>query len=95
MFFASSIILVGIIGISACEEIRIGKSKEDLAQEMFEVDSLMRTIQMQIDSTSIDFEKFYIDAQRINNGHEWDCISSSCFNFFLVDVKGMERCLIK
>jgi hypothetical protein len=37
---------------------------------MFEVDSLIKTIQMQLDSTSIDFEKLYIDAQRINNGHE-------------------------
>ena len=37
---------------------------------MFEIDSLIKKIQMDLDSSSIDFEKFYIDAQRINNGHE-------------------------
>jgi len=36
---------------------------------MFEVDSLIMAIQKDLDSTSIDFKKFYIDAQRINNGH--------------------------
>jgi hypothetical protein len=36
---------------------------------MFEVDSLIKTIHMQLDSTAIDFNKIYIDAQRINNGH--------------------------
>ena len=56
--------------ITCADEYYLGKSKEELYKEMFEVDSLMMTIQMQIDSTSIDFEKIYIDAQRINNGHE-------------------------
>ena len=64
------IISVLLIFITCADEYYLGKSKEELHREMFEVDSLMRTIQMQIDSTSIDFEKFYIDAQRINNGHE-------------------------
>ena len=62
--------LLALITISCMDEYYIGKSKEALYREMFEVDSLMMTIQMQIDSTSIDFEKMYIDAQRINNGHE-------------------------
>ena len=68
MIVASVVILVGAITISACEDVRIGKTRKELAREMFEVDSLMRTIQLQLDSTSIDFEKFYINAQRINNG---------------------------
>tara|TARA_R100000781_G_scaffold64_1_gene68 strand:- start:82 stop:324 length:243 start_codon:yes stop_codon:yes gene_type:complete len=68
MILASIVILAGAITISACEDVRIGKTRKELAREMFEVDSLMRTIQLQLDSTSIDFEKFYINAQRINNG---------------------------
>ena len=67
MIVASVVILAGAITISACEDVRIGKTRKELAREMFEVDSLMRTIQLQLDSTSIDFEKFYINAQRINN----------------------------
>ena len=62
--------LLALITISCMDEYYIGKAKEDLYKEMFEVDSLMMQIQLQLDSTSIDFEKFYIDAQRINNGHE-------------------------
>ena len=68
MILASIVILAGAITISACEDVRIGKTRKELAREMFEVDSLMRAIQLQLDSTSIDFEKFYINAQRINNG---------------------------
>ena len=64
MFTAFTIILLGAIMISACEDVRIGKTKEELAKEMFEVDSLLKTIHLQIDSTSM-----YIKAQRINNGH--------------------------
>lgn len=62
--------LLALVFISCADEYYIGKAKEDLYKEMFEVDSLMMQIQLQLDSTSIDFEKFYIDAQRINNGHE-------------------------
>jgi phosphate/sulfate permease len=62
--------LLALVFISCADEYYIGKSKEDLYKDMFEVDSLMMQIQLQLDSTSIDFEKFYIDAQRINNGHE-------------------------
>ena len=63
-------ISVLLVFITRADEYYLGKSKEELHREMFEVDSLIKTIQMQIDSTSIDFEKFYIVAQRINNGHE-------------------------
>jgi len=62
--------LLALVFISCADEYYIGRAKEDLYREMFEVDSLMMQIQLQLDSTSIDFEKFYIDAQRINNGHE-------------------------
>ena len=62
--------LLALVFISCVDEYYIGKAKEDLYKEMFEVDSLMMAIQLQIDSTSIDFEKFYIEAQKINNGHE-------------------------
>jgi hypothetical protein len=51
-----------------CEDIRIGKTREELSKDMFEVDSLIKTIRLQIDSTAMDFNKLYIDAQRINNG---------------------------
>ena len=68
MLTASFIMLIGMIIITACEDIRIGKTKEELAREMFEVDSLMMKIQLQLDSTVMDFNKIYIDAQRINNG---------------------------
>ena len=62
--------LLALVFISCADEYYIGRAKEDLYREMFEVDSLMMQIQLQLDSTSIDFEKFYIDAQKINNGHE-------------------------
>ena len=62
--------LLALIFISCADEYYFGKTREELTREMFKVDSLIMTIQYQLDSTSIDFEKFYIDAQRINNGHE-------------------------
>ena len=68
MFTAFSIILVGTIIITACEDIRIGKTKAELAKDMFITDSLIKTIHVQMDSVAIDFNKLYIDAQRINNG---------------------------
>ena len=52
----------------ACQDIRIGKTKEELAKDMFETDSLIKTIHIQMDSLAMDFNKLYIDAQRINNG---------------------------
>ena len=67
---AFAVFMSGLFLLSCADEWYLGKSREELYRQMFEVDSIMMQIQMQIDSTSIDFEKFYIDAQRINNGHE-------------------------
>ena len=66
----SFVIFMGcIIFLSCSDEWYIGKSREELSREMFIVDSLIMDIKYQLDSTSIDFESFYIDSQRINNGH--------------------------
>jgi|TARA_R100000808_G_scaffold6776_1_gene19916 hypothetical protein len=65
-----AIFLIGFMFLACDEEFYLGKTREELYREMFIVDSLMMQIQMQLDSTSIEFEKFYIDAQRINNGHQ-------------------------
>ena len=62
--------LFAIILVACNDEYYFGKTREELAREMWEVDSLIMAIQKDLDSTSIDFENFYIDAQRINNGHE-------------------------
>jgi len=62
--------LMSLMAISCADEWYFGKSREELAREMFVVDSLIMDIQYQLDSTSIDFKRFYIDAQKINNGHE-------------------------
>ena len=62
--------LLALILVACNDDYYFGKSREELAREMWEVDSLIMAIQKDLDSTSIDFEKFYIDAQRINNGHE-------------------------
>ena len=62
--------LLGLIFLSCDEDFYLGKTKEELYKEMFEVDSLMKTIQLQLDSTSVDFKRLYINAQRINNGHD-------------------------
>ncbi len=61
--------LAVMVSILSCQDIRIGKSREDLSMEMFRVDSLIKTIHMQMDSVAMDFNKLYIDAQKINNGH--------------------------
>ena len=62
--------LLSLISVACNDEYYFGKTREELAKEMFLLDSLLIDIQYQLDSTSIDFEKFYIDAQRINNGLE-------------------------
>ena len=68
-----AIVLLGfgiafMFSILTCQDVHIGKTREELAREMFEVDSLIKTIQSQVDSVSVDINKIYIDAQRINNG---------------------------
>ena len=54
---ASSFIgfLLALLLVGCMDDIHLGKSKEELYREMFEVDSIMGRIQMQIDSTYIDF----------------------------------------
>ena len=56
----------------ACEDVYIGKTKEEIAielsQTMFEVDSILMSIQYQLDTTSVD-GTYYLNMQRINNGH--------------------------
>ena len=72
-----AIVLLGfgiafLISIFSCEDIRVGKSREeinrDLSQAMFEVDSILMSIQYQLDSSSVD-GTYYLNMQRINNGH--------------------------
>ena len=64
--------LAFLISIFSCEDMRVGKSREDIATElsrtMFEVDSILMSIQYQLDSSIVD-GTYYIDMQRINNGH--------------------------
>ena len=64
--------LAFLISIFSCEDIRVGKSREDIATElsrtMFEVDSILMSIQYQLDSSSVD-GTYYLNMQRINNGH--------------------------
>ena len=58
--------------ISCADEFYFGKTRDELKAEVtknaFEVDSLFKLIQLQLVSTAMDFNKLYIDAQRINNG---------------------------
>ena len=61
--------ILTLIGVYSCEEYYIGEREEELAREMWEVDSLMQRIQLELDSTAMDFNRLYINAQRINNGH--------------------------
>ena len=61
-------VIAFMVSILSCQDFYIGKTEADLSQEMFVVDSLMRTINLQMDSVAMDFNRLYIDAQRINNG---------------------------
>jgi len=70
MILAYMIVAFLVFLFVACEDVRIGKTKEELAKDMFEVDSLIRTIHMEMDSVAMDFNRLYIDAQRINNGRD-------------------------
>ena len=64
---AFMVFMSGLILLSCADEWYLGKSREELVREMFVVDSLIKDIQYQLDSTTINFEKIYIDAQRINS----------------------------
>ena len=61
-------VIAFMFSILSCQEFYIGKTHEELSREMFEVDSLIKTIHLQMDSVAMDFNRLYIDAQRINNG---------------------------
>ena len=61
-------VIAFMVSILSCQDFYIGKTEAELSQEMFEVDSLMRAIHLQMDSVAMDFNRLYIDAQRINNG---------------------------
>ena len=61
-------VIAFMVSILSCQDYYIGKTREELSREMFEVDSLIRTIHLQMDSVAMDFNRLYIDAQRINNG---------------------------
>tara|TARA_R110002050_G_scaffold11941_1_gene39732 strand:+ start:251 stop:508 length:258 start_codon:yes stop_codon:yes gene_type:complete len=56
-----------MVSIFSCQDYYIGKTREELAQEMFEIDSLMKKVIWTADSLGI-YDDLYIDAQRINNG---------------------------
>ena len=60
-----------MFSIFSCEDITIGKSKKEISEELsktlFEVDSILMSIQYQLDSTGID-GTYYLNMQRINNG---------------------------
>jgi len=56
-----------MVSIFSCQDVHIGKTREELSYEMFELDSLMKKVIWQADSLGL-YDNFYIDAQRINNG---------------------------
>ena len=67
---AFGVFMSGLIFLSCNDDWYVGKSREELAREMFIVDSLIMDIKYQIDSTGVDFQSIYLNAQRINSGHE-------------------------
>ena len=60
-------VIAFMFSIFSCQDYYIGKTREELAQEMFEIDSLMKKVIWKADSLGI-YNDLYIDAQRINNG---------------------------
>ena len=50
VFVVVGFVIAIMVSIFSCQEYYIGKSKEELAEEMWEVDSLLHTVQMQLDS---------------------------------------------
>ena len=60
-------VIAFMVSILSCQDYYIGKTREELAQEMFEIDSLMKKVIWKADSLGI-YDDLYIDAQRINNG---------------------------
>ena len=62
--------LLALILVACNDEYYFGKTREELAREMFLLDSLLIDIQYQLDSTTIDFERFYIDSQLDTHGYK-------------------------
>ena len=52
-FVILGFVLAFIISIFSCQEYYIGKSEEELVQEMFELDSLMRKVVWTADSLGV------------------------------------------
>lgn len=68
VFFVSLFVWFNFV---SCEDTYIGKSKEEIEQDMIEavieVDSLLARVKWMADSLGV-YDDFYINAQRINNG---------------------------
>ena len=62
--------LLALILVACNDEYYFGKTREELARELFLLDSLLIDIQYQLDSTTIDFERFYIDSQLDTHGYK-------------------------
>ena len=58
-FVILGFVLAFIVSIFSCQEYYIGKSEEELAREMFEVDSLISKIQFMIDRLEVDGTKVW------------------------------------
>ena len=52
-FVILGFVLAFIVSIFSCQEYYIGKSEEELVQEMFELDSLMRKVVWRADSLGV------------------------------------------
>ena len=52
-FVILGFVLAFIVSIFSCQEFYIGKSEEELVQEMFELDSLMRKVEWTADSLGV------------------------------------------
>jgi hypothetical protein len=52
-FVILGFVLAFIVSIFSCQEFYIGKSEEELVQEMFELDSLMRKVVWTADSLGV------------------------------------------
>jgi hypothetical protein len=52
-FVILGFVLAVMVSILSCQDVRIGKTREELAREMFEVDSLIKTIHLQLDSLQV------------------------------------------
>jgi|TARA_R100001530_G_scaffold4247_3_gene5828 phosphate/sulfate permease len=57
---------IAVLFVACEDEYYVGKNREEVYRSLFEIDSLVMTIKMQVDS----LDSFYTNAQRINNGHE-------------------------